>query len=272
MSNFKYGCESFSWSMSGDKYVGDVPHMCQVIREAGMTGIETAGRMAGKYGKDPALLAELLKEHDMELTATGFGGGFGERASLTEEEKAAAGRVFDFVSNFPEPRLSLAHGSRNRDNLLERQRNAMACFNEVGRIAIERGIRCSLHPSSYPTSLFLTDSDYRTMLDEMDPEALKYCPDTGHIVNGGMDIYEIFTTYISIIGHVHMKDITEDKKWAPNGEGIIDFPRIMKILDDAGYDGWIVFEEESDAARVDPDEATLKNGRYLTETLRPLGY
>ena len=110
------------------------------------------------------------------------------------------------------------------------------------------------------------------MLDEMDPDALKYCPDTGHIGNGGMDIYEIFTTYISMIGHVHMKDITEDKKWAPNGEGIIDFPRIMKILDDAGYDGWIVFEEESDAAREDPDEATLKNGRYLTETLRPLGY
>ena len=167
MSNFKYGCESFSWSMSGDKYLGDLPHLCRIISQAGMTGIETAGHMAGKYGRDPVLMAELLKEYDMALTATGFGGGFGERPNLTEEERASAARVFDYVSHF-EPRLSLAHGSRNRDNLLQRQRNAMACFNEVGRMATERGIACALHPSSYPTSLFLTDSDYRTMLDEMD--------------------------------------------------------------------------------------------------------
>ena len=87
-----------------------------------------------------------------------------------------------------------------------------------------------------------------------------------------MDVYEIFTTYMSIIGHVHMKDITVDKKWAPNGEGYIDFPRLMKMLDDANYIGWIVFEEESDSAREDPDAATLKNGSYLQNTFLPLGY
>lgn len=258
--------------MSGDKYVGDIPHLCRVISQAGLTGIETSGHMAGKYGTDPGLMAELLKEYDMELTATSFGGSFGERSNLTEAERASAVQIFDYISCFPEPRLSLSHRSRNRDNLLERQRNAMACYNEVGRMATDQGIACALHPSSYPTSIFITDSDYRTMLEGMDSQALKYCPDTGHIVKGGMDVYEIFTTYLSNIGHVHMKDITAEKKWAPNGEGIIDFPRLMKILDEADYDGWIVFEEESDAAREDPDAATLKNGRYLEDTLRPLGY
>lgn len=272
MSNFKYGCESYSWVMSGDKYVGDIPHLCKVISQAGLAGIETSLRMAAQYGTDPALMAEVLKEYDLALVATSLGGSFGESPRLSEEERTAAEQVFDFISHFPEPRLSLSHYSRDRENLLIRQRNAMACYNEIGRMATERGIACALHPSSYPTSIFITDSDYRVMLDEMDPEVVKYCPDTGHIVNGDMDVYEIFTTYMSIIGHVHMKDITEDKKWAPNGEGSIDFPRLMKMLDEANYEGWIVFEEESDAAREDPDAATLKNGRYLVETILPLGY
>ena len=92
------------------------------------------------------------------------------------------------------------------------------------------------------------------------------------IVNGEMDVYEIFATYASVIGHVHLKDINEDRSWAPMGEGIIDFPRLLKTLHDAGYDGWIDIEEESADARVDPDAATLKNGRYLAETLLPLGF
>ncbi|MCY4531476.1 MAG: TIM barrel protein [Gammaproteobacteria bacterium] len=272
MSNFKYGCESYSWVMSGDKYIGDIPHLCKVISQAGLAGIETSLRMAARYGTDPALMGEVLKEYDLALVATSLGGSFGESPRLSEEERTAAEQVFDYISHFPEPRLSLSHYSRGRENLLIRQRNAMACYNEIGRMATECGIACALHPSSYPTSIFITDSDYRVMLDEMDPEAVKYCPDTGHIVNGGMDVYEIFATYMSIIGHVHMKDITEDKKWAPNGEGSIDFPRLMMMLDEANYEGWIVFEEESDAAREDPDAATLKNGRYLVETILPLGY
>jgi inosose dehydratase len=272
MSNFRYGCESYSWVMSGDKYLGNIPHLCKVISQAGLTGIETSMRMAGEYGADPGLMTEVLKEYDLALVATSLGGGFGKSPSLNEEERAAAGQVFDFISHFPKPRLSLSHYSRDRDNLLERQRNAMSCYNEIGRMATELGIACALHPSSYPTSIFITDSDYRVMLDEMDPEVVKYCPDTGHIANGDMDVYEIFTTYMSIIGHVHMKDITVDKKWAPNGDGCIDFPRLMKMLDDANYIGWIVFEEESDAAREDPDAATIKNGRYLAETILPLGY
>ena len=56
------------------------------------------------------------------------------------------------------------------------------------------------------------------------------------------------------------------------GEGIIDFSQLMKTLSDADYDGWIVFEEESFSAKDDPDGATLKNGRYLSETLLPLGF
>ena len=53
MSNFRYGCESYSWVMSGEKYLGNIPHLCKVISQAGLAGIETSMRMAGEYGADP---------------------------------------------------------------------------------------------------------------------------------------------------------------------------------------------------------------------------
>lgn len=110
------------------------------------------------------------------------------------------------------------------------------------------------------------------MLDFLDTRVVGYCADTGHVVNGGMDVYEMLSIYASVIRHVHLKDITAGKSWAPMGEGSIDFPRLMKILHDAGYDGWIAIEEESSDAKVDPDGATLKNGKYLADMLLPLDY
>ena len=54
------------------------------------------------------------------------------------------------------------------------------------------------------------------------------------------------------------------------GAGVIDFPRIVTMLRDGGYDGWIMVEEESPQAEGDPDAATLQNGEYLRQTLLPL--
>ncbi|HJN51701.1 MAG: sugar phosphate isomerase/epimerase family protein [Pseudomonadales bacterium] len=271
MSNFKYGCETFSWVMSGDKYVGDCGHICEIVKRAGLSGIETNGGMMGRYFEDPALMADLLEVHDLQLASLSFGGGF-RGSTLSEREREQADKVFDYLKSFPQPRITLAHGSRDRSDLGERQRNAMACINEVARHAADRGISCAFHPTSGGYSIFRTADDYKLMLDSLDTSVVGYCPDSGHIVNGEMDVYEIFATYASVIGHVHLKDINEDRSWAPMGEGIIDFPRLLKTLHDAGYDGWIDIEEESADARVDPDAATLKNGRYLAETLLPLGF
>lgn len=271
MAKFNYGCVTFTWSMSGAKYVGNLPHMCNIIKQAGCTGIETQANIMGPYWDDPVRMVDLLQECDLELTALAFGSTY-HQPTLTTEERAAAEQIFDYLSAFPQPRLSLSHRSSDREQLVERQQNAISCLNAVGRLAAERGISCSFHPSSYPTSLFLVDSDYRRMLDGLDPQVVTYCPDSGHIANGGMDVYEIFSTYAAIIGHVHLKDISANREWVPIGEGVIDFPQLLKILDDAGYTGWISFEEESSAAEIDPDGATLDAGRYLAERLLSLGY
>lgn len=271
MGRFRYGSETFTWVMSGDKYVGECPHICQVIKRAGLTGIEPGGRIMGRYADDASLMADLLEKEGLQLASLSFGGSWRD-ATLSDDELVLMEKAFDYVTSFPEPRITLGHGSPDRSDLAERQRNAIACVNQIGKRAAERGIGCAFHPTSGPPSIFRTPDDYKMMLDSLDTGVVGYCADSGHVVNGGMDVYDIFSTYASVIRHVHLKDITAEKSWAPMGKGIIEFPRLMTILHDAGYQGWIDLEDESSDARVDPDGATLKNGKYVAEVLLPLGY
>ena len=47
------------------------------------------------------------------------------------------------------------------------------------------------------------------------------------------------------------------------GKGSIDFSGIISFLDATNYNGWIMVEEESSDAVIDPDRVTLANGKYI---------
>ena len=98
MGKFRYGCETFSWVMSGDKYVGECPHICEVIKRAGFAGIESSAGLMGRYYDDPSLMTGLLEKEGLQLAAQGFGGRWRD-STLSEEELLLTERVFDYVSS-----------------------------------------------------------------------------------------------------------------------------------------------------------------------------
>jgi inosose dehydratase len=114
------------------------------------------------------------------------------------------------------------------------------------------------------------EDDYEILFDGLDSSIVGFAPDTGHIAKGGMDVAKIFKIYRPLIKHVHFKDITDSGGWTAMGAGIIDFPGIVTMLRDTGYAGWIMIEEESPEAEVDPNTATTKNGEYLRRSLLPI--
>jgi L-ribulose-5-phosphate 3-epimerase len=42
--------------------------------------------------------------------------------------------------------------------------------------------------------------------------------------------------------HVHVKDVTVAQEWTRIGDGIVDFPLLLRYLRDTGYDGYLSFE------------------------------
>ena len=105
-------------------------------------------------------------------------------------------------------------------------------------------MRTGYHPNSSFGSAFRTREDYDLLLNGIANSPLGYAPDAGHIAHGGMDPLEIIRTYREKVVHMHFKDMARDGSWQSMGEGCIDFPGIVRFMDQTGYDGWITIEFE----------------------------
>jgi inosose dehydratase len=156
--------------------------------------------------------------------------------------------------------------SDGRHNLAERQRGLVSCFSDIAARAAERGIAVSFHPNSLDTSLFVDQADY-DVLERILPENVGFAPDLGHIARGGMDVLETIRRFGDRVVHMHVKDMYENGDWAPTGEGVVDIEGVFEHLSETGFTGWIAFEDESALAETDPDEATLRAGRWVQENL-----
>jgi inosose dehydratase len=270
MNAIQFGCQAYTWQMSGEKYVGAMPHILDTVQSAGFAGFETEVCMLGDYYKDSHQLASEHRERGLALGALTLVCDWAGPEE-TEDERAAADKLLDYMERLPGTHLVLCQmPGADRENLVERQRNAIACKNAVAMRAVDSGLTCSCHPNSPPGSIFRTEEDYRILLEGLDDKLIGFAPDAGHIANGGMDVQAIFQEYRSLIRHVHFKDISEEGEWAAMGKGVIDFPAIVMNLRDTGYAGWIMVEEESKRAETEPDAVTLENGEHLKNVLLPL--
>jgi inosose dehydratase len=95
------------------------------------------------------------------------------------------------------------------------------------------------------------------------------CFDTGHAVVGGGTAVEVARMCGSRIEHLHLKDVDGDmlervrrgeldleQAWngglfCPFGEGVVDFRSVLALPELAGFDGWMVLEQDRVAVGVD---------------------
>ncbi|HCV76617.1 MAG TPA: myo-inosose-2 dehydratase, partial [Pseudomonas sp.] len=110
---------------------------------------------------------------------------------------------------------------------------------------------------------------------------------TGHIYyseNSEQAMLSVLEKHLPRINHIHLKDVRDEVVSAVRnqklsfldgvkrgtftvpGDGVIDFKPVFKILDDAGYRGWMVVEAEQDPALANPFEYAVKARKYIRET------
>lgn len=93
----------------------------------------------------------------------------------------------------------------------------------------------------------------------------------------------VLKKYAKRIKHVHLKDIRPEmvKKvrdehlsflqgvrlgtFTVPGDGAIDFEPIFKVLEETGYEGYVLVEAEQDPAVANPFEYALKARKYIAE-------
>ena len=138
----------------------------------------------------------------------------------------------------------------------------------AGGAADEEGVRHVLHP--HWRTLVERADDIRRILDISD---VSICLDTGHLTLGGYDPLELVRSSPGRIGHVHLKDVDErvaaklrdgslelveavqQGLFQPLGAGEVAVDAILTGLEQAGYTGWYVLEQDVALSATSPAPA-----------------
>jgi len=153
--------------------------------------------------------------------------------------------------------------------------------NKLGKVAKDMGITLTFH--HHMGTVVQTAAEIDRLMENTDPELFNLLFDSGHLAYCGEDYMYILKKYINRIKHVHLKDIRPEViekvknehlsflqgvrlgTFTVPGDGAIDFKPIFDVLDENGYEGYVLVEAEQDPAIANPFEYALKARKYINE-------
>lgn len=148
----------------------------------------------------------------------------------------------------------------------------------------ETGLRTAFH--HHCAGYVETPAEIEKLMSLTDPELLGLVFDSGHYRFGGGDPQEGLRKYGRRVRHFHFKDYhpalgkqAAEEDWdyfqavrngvfCELGKGEVNFPALMKELQELGYDGWGVVEQDILPGMGAPKESAKRNRDYI----RTLGF
>ena len=150
-------------------------------------------------------------------------------------------------------------------------------LTRVASRAAARGVRTCYH--NHVGSYVESPGECARLIDLLPGTGGVLCFDTGHYAYGGGDPTEFVREQSDLIGHLHLKDVDPDilaqarrEGWSfidalreivfcPFGTGMVDILAIVRALQAAAFDGWVVVEQ--DTCLGDPTERATAHRSYL---------
>ncbi|KKF01012.1 inosose dehydratase [Mycolicibacterium obuense] len=152
-----------------------------------------------------------------------------------------------------------ADGYDARPELSERQwETLLTNLDRLTEVVAERGLKAVLHPHVG------TMVENRAEVDRvLAGSRIPLCLDTGHLLIGGTDPLQLARQVPERVQHCHLKDVdaalaarvqageltyTEAVAagmYVPLGQGDVDIAGIVTALQDSGFDGWYVMEQDT---------------------------
>lgn len=301
MGNFKIGCGQITWHIanlllpeekrsSSDQMLaeiaqagyegapaGPVPNQTPEEVLAGLSkhGLKPAPGYLGADFWDPAKEAEILE------MAHAFGQ-FNQAAGVGEVYVAAGG-FGGYVTSRGLSRQQVSGHVKPEDAMTDEEFGQFArVLDRVGEITLEYGVKSCFH--NHVGSTIETGEEIDRLFSLVNREVVFMGPDTGHLLWGGVDLMGFCRKYVDIIKTIHIKDINEDvlkqgvaAEWdygkfssagiyTELGQGCIDYPALFALLDQAGFDGWVIVETDVTQLAT-PLESAVVSREYLKKIL-----
>jgi sugar phosphate isomerase/epimerase len=222
----------------------DAKGTLQKVADAGYAYIEAAGYDNGKfYGMDPVEFKSYLKSIGLTPVSTHMGGVTLENADQQIADTKAAGFTYFTV---PVPPMGMF--TFDRESRTMGMKGTMEDFANIlttlGKKCEAAGLKLLYHNHDFE---YKDNEDgikpIVYLLENTDPKYVNFQMDLYWVTKAGADPVAYFEKYPGRFKLWHVKDMDEEGKFAPVGEGTIDFGRILKEKEASGMKMYFVEQD-----------------------------
>ena len=224
----------------------------QSVSDAGYSYIEAAGYQDGKfYGFSPKEFKVHLASLELIPLSTHQSSVSLENAASMMADVKAAGFEYFVV---PVPPMGLFINDDNGMNMKGGVENLATILTTLGKQANSLGLKLLYHNHDFE---FIEDTsglvviDY--LLENCDPKYVNFQMDLHWVTKAKADPLVYFEKYPGRFKLWHVKDMDSQGRFAPVGNGIIDFGRILNKKEQSGMQAYFVEQDETFA--MEPLEA-----------------
>jgi inosose dehydratase len=267
-----YGTNPIAWSNDDDRTLGAHISLDQCLDETAKIGFDGIEK-GHKFPQEPAALKAVLEPRGLRYVS-----GWHSLNLLTnsiEDEKAAMQPALDLLKAMGSKVIIVCetsnaiHGDdgkpvNDRPKLAESEWAAFGAGVEaLAEYASAQGIALVYH--HHMGTIVESEEEIDKLMANTGPHA-KLLLDTGHCLFGGGNPERVAKNYMGRVGHIHAKNIrpviakqVRDEKLSflegvrrgvftvpGDSEGGVNFPPVLKIAAEHGYEGWLVIEAEQD--------------------------
>lgn len=156
-------------------------------------------------------------------------------------------------------------------------------LDRITALTAQHGIQAVLHP--HVGTMIENGPEVQRVLEG---SGISLCLDTGHLLIGGTDPAELTRQAPERIAHTHLKDVdnsiaakvragrltytdaVRNGMYRPLGTGDVDVASIVNTLQDNGYQGWWVLEQDTILTEEPRGEGPVQDVRSSADYVRGL--
>ena len=206
--------------------------------------VEATGYENGKYyGMLPVDFKNYLHELDLVPVSTHQGGVTFENVDKVIADVKAGGFKYFVIPIPPMGHFKYDKGTRTM-GMSDDIEFVTNFLNVVGKKCKEAGLELLYHNHDFEykkNSNGIVPIEY--FLNNTDPEYVNFQMDLYWVTKAGADPVAYFEKYPGRFKMWHVKDMDKEGKFAPVGNGTIDFARILKKKDLSGLEYYIVEQD-----------------------------
>lgn len=227
-----------------DTLAGDAKGVLKAVAEAGYRNIEAAGYSDGKfYGMTPAEFKAYLDEIGLVPVSTHHGDVTLDNADQMIADVKAAGFKYFVIPVPPMGHFKFDPETRTL-GMSEDLEEVMSIINTIAEKCSAAGLECLYHNHNFEfqeNSNGVVPIEY--FIENSNPEHLNFEMDLYWVTNAGADPVAYFNKAPGRFKAWHVKDMDDEGRFAPVGEGNIDFARILAEKELAGMEYYFVEQD-----------------------------